>query len=70
MTRITQFILGTRDDLEIYTFGEDWNGFGFEIREGEHRRVLIDCGYIHKTREDAESRAKALIEACRKAVAA
>lgn len=68
MTRITQFILGTRDDLEISTFGEDWNGFGFEIREGQHHRVIIDCGYFHKTREDAEARAKALIKSCQEAV--
>lgn len=70
MTRITQFILGTRDDLEIFTFGDDVLGFGFEIREGEHHRVLIDCKRMFPSPEKAEDRAKALIEACKKAMAA
>jgi hypothetical protein len=70
MTRITQFILGTRDDLVIFTFGDSVLGFGFEIREGEHDRVLIDCKRCFPSSGKAEDGAKALIDSCRKAVAA
>jgi hypothetical protein len=70
MTRITQFILGTHDDLEISTFGDAVLGFGFEIREGEHHRVIIDCKRSFPSPEKAEDGARALIEACKKAVAA
>ncbi len=66
MTRLTQMIIGTRDDIHVSTMEKNGK-FGFWISEGEYLRPLLSSQPVFESKEAAESSANAVIEDCKKA---